>query len=358
MEMTKKNIIFTGGGSGGHVMPAVTLIKELQKDYDIFYVGGNGIKKEIISEISIPYFSILTGKLRRYFSLENLFDIFKVGIGTIQSLFLLLRFDKKNTLIFSTGGFVSIPVVFAGKLLGKTIYVHEQTSRVGLANKIASKLASKVFISFEKSKKFFPVGKTYFSGYPLRDECFTPIASSFSVRGIEIKDINKPILFVTGGGNGSLLLPPLLREHLSELVKNYFIVHQVGKNFIGEYSKLENEFYHAVPFINNNMISYFKAASIVISRAGAGTVSELLALRKRTIFIPLKIAQKNEQFHNAQEAHNQLGSEILTEDMIRNINLPEYLKKFSITVTREIKTGELERAKDKIIEEINTYFKD
>jgi len=359
MGMSKKNIIFTGGGSGGHVMPAVTLIKALkeQGEYDIFYVGGSGIEKEIISEISIPYFSILTGKLRRYFSFKNILDIFKVGIGVVQSLLLLLRFNKKNTLVFSTGGFVSIPVVLAAKILGKTIYIHEQTSRVGLANKIASKLAAKVFISFEESKNYFPVGKTFFSGYPLRDECFTPITSSFSVRGVEIKDINRPILFVTGGGNGSKLINNLIRENLPELLRDYFIVHQVGKNFIGEYLKLEQENYHPVPFIKNNMISHFKAASIVISRAGAGTVSELIALRKRSIFIPLKIAQKNEQYHNAQEAQNQLGSEILSEDRLRDLDLPSFLKKFLGSSTREIKGGDEIRAKDKIISEIDGFFK-
>ena len=356
--MPKKNIIFTGGGSGGHVMPALTLIKALQKegDYDIFYVGGKGIEKEIISGTSIPYFSILTGKLRRYFSLENLLDVFKVGIGVIQSFFILLRFDKKNTLVFSTGGFVSIPVVLAARALGKTIYIHEQTSRVGLANKIASKLAAKVFISFEKSKSYFPGGKTYFSGYPLRDECFAPITSTFSVKGVEIKDIKRPILFVTGGGNGSLLINNLIRKNLPELSSEYFIVHQVGKNFIGEYAKLENENYHPVPFINNNMISYLKAASIVISRAGAGTVSELLALKKRSIFIPLKIAQKNEQFHNAQEAQNRLGSEILTEDMVKDLDLNTYLRNFLSITTGDVEVSDKERAKDKILGEINTFF--
>jgi len=359
IEMSKRNIIFTGGGSGGHVMPAVTLIKALkeQGEYDIFYVGGKGIEKEIISEMSIPYFSISTGKLRRYFSLKNLLDVYKVLVGTLQSLILLLKFNKKDTLVFSTGGFVSIPVVLAAKLLGKTIYVHEQTSRVGLANKIASKLASKVFISFEKSKNFFPIGKTYFSGYPLRDECFIPMVSTFSIRGVEIKDIKRPILFVTGGGNGSLLINNLIKENLTELVKKYYIVHQVGKNFIEEFMELENENYHPVSFIKNEMISYFKAAAVVISRAGAGTVSELLALRKRSIFIPLKIAQKNEQFHNAQEAKLKLDSLILTEDMLKGLDLIAYLNEFENISSRVFEDIKERRAKDKIISEINTYFR-
>ena len=201
------------------------------------------------------------------------------------------------------------------------------------------------------------VGKTYFSGYPLRDECFTPITSSFSVKGGEIKDIKRPILFITGGGNGSLLVNNLIRKNLPALSNEYFIVHQVGKNYIGEYAKLESENYHPIPFINNNMISYFKAASIVISRAGAGTVSELLALKKRSIFIPLKIAQKNEQYHNAQEAQNLLGSKILSEDMARKIDLKAFLKEFSSAVNKETKVSDKERAKDKILGEIDTFFK-
>ena len=130
-----KTIIFTGGGSGGHVIPAITLIKYLREhspDVSIQYVGGkSGIEKELISELNISYRGILTGKLRRYFSIQNFTDFFKFFFGVVESVIFLLKFSRKETVIFSTGGFVSLPVVIAGRLTGKRVVVHEQTSRLG-----------------------------------------------------------------------------------------------------------------------------------------------------------------------------------------------------------------------------------
>ncbi|MEI8347016.1 MAG: glycosyltransferase, partial [Pseudomonadota bacterium] len=131
----EKNIIFTGGGSGGHVMPAITLIQELKKDSSnhLFYIGGKGIEKELIDPLKIPYRTISTGKLRRYFSWENILDFFRIIQGAFQAVNILVRFDRKNTLIFSTGGFVAVPVVLAAWFTRKKIFIHEQTGRVGLA---------------------------------------------------------------------------------------------------------------------------------------------------------------------------------------------------------------------------------
>jgi len=327
-----KNIIFTGGGSGGHVVPALTLIDKLRRSGKIeqlnyFYIGGrNSIERNLVSEIFISYKPIFTGKLRRYFSVENFLDIFKIGLGLVQSFFYLLKFSNKNTLVFATGGFVSVPVVIAAWLTGKTIYIHEQTSRVGLANKICSKFSKKVFVSFEDSLKFFPKDKTELSGYPVRDEIFNDKINEILINKIHINKVQKPILFITGGGNGSVLLNDLIQVNLNELKKDYFIIHQVGKNFIENFGKLEDENYLPVAFIGKEMIDLLKISKVIISRAGAGTVSELMALNKRSIFIPLKIAQKNEQYHNAINARKQCNSIIIIEDELEQTDLPAAIR--------------------------------
>ena len=362
--MTKKVVVFTGGGSGGHVIPAITLIKNLRSDFpsvSVRFIGGiNGIEGSLISNVKIPYKAIYTGKLRRYFSMENFFDIFKLLLGTIQSFLYLMKFSKKNCLIFSTGGFVAVPVVIAGFLTRKKVFIHEQTSRVGLANRISSLFADKVFISFESSRRYFKNDKVVFSGYPLRDECFRSFIQRDEVCGIDIKNNEKPILFATGGGNGSLLINNLILKNKEELQKRFIIFHQVGKNFKKDFEALNCDDYQSFDFLDEGIVDLFKASSIIISRAGAGTVSELLALKKPSLFIPLKIAQKNEQFHNAMEAKNKCGSEIIEEDFLDSDTFFRSISKLekSITDKRKLAFQEpgaekmVNKAKDLILEEI------
>ena len=351
----KKHIVFCGGGSGGHVMPALTLIESLQeKGLVIEYIGGNGIESELVPNRNITYHQIQTGKLRRYFSFQNMIDIFKVGIGIFRAfIFFLSR--PGNTLIFSTGGFVSVPVVIAGWLSGKRIYIHEQTSRVGLANKIASKFADKVFISFDESKNYFPTHKTIYSGYPLRDECYKDSIGEIKIEGVDVGNSIKSVLFVTGGGNGSKILNDKIKENLEFLSERYLIVHQVGKQFFEEYSKLRSESYLPIAFVSGGMIDLFKKAEIVISRAGAGTVSELLSLNKRSVFIPLKIAQKNEQFHNATEAKEKIGSLVIEEDEFNNITMQDLIEKFE-RYSKELKRYEMPNGTDILVDEISRAY--
>ncbi len=351
----KKHIVFCGGGSGGHVMPALTLIEALQKQgYEIDYIGGNGIESEIVPSRNIPYHQIQTGKLRRYLSVQNMIDLFKVGVGIFQAFFFMLT-RPGNTLVFSTGGFVSVPVVIAAWLTGKKIYIHEQTSRVGLANKIASKFADKVFISFDESKNYFPTGKTMLSGYPLRDECYDATVGKIEVDGVDVGKSTRPVMFITGGGNGAKILNEKVRDGLEELEKKYLIIHQVGKQFEEEYSKLKSENYHPVAFVSGGMIDLFKKAEVVISRAGAGTVSELLSLNKKSIFIPLKIAQKNEQFHNAMEAHGKIGSLVIEEDEFNSLSMSEILERFYGSQEHD-KSYKMPNGKDILLDEIEKAF--
>lgn len=314
---TKKTLIFTGGGSGGHVMPALTIIKKIDQDskYDVHYVGGiASIERELVQDYKLTYHPIRTGKLRRYLSVENMKDIIRVFLGLVDSFKLLWKFDRKTTLVFSTGGFVSVPVVIAAKLQRKKAFIHEQTSRVGLANKICSLFADRVFISFEDSYKYFDENKTHYSGYPLREECYTDEIKPVRINGRVLNEEKKPILFITGGGNGAQLINKLIEKNFQFLSEKYVIVHQTGKMFFNEFNdKLKHPDYLPMPFVGPEMIDLFKLATVTISRSGAGTVCELIAVGKKSIYIPLKIAQKNEQFFNALEAHKKLGSIIIEE---------------------------------------------
>lgn len=356
--MKNKVLVFTGGGSGGHVIPALTLIEDLKKksDIDIHYVGSaNSIEERLTRDKGVIFHSIATGKLRRYISVENIKDMFKVALGILQAYVLLFKFKKKSTLIFSTGGFVSVPIVIAGALQGKKIFIHEQTSRVGLANKISSIFASKVFVSFEDSVKYFPIERTLCSGYPVRRSFFLPRTKSLKINGIDIFKQNKKIIFITGGGNGSHVLNEYVRSQLSSL-ENYLVVHQVGKRFINDYEGLSNESYICLDFLGDEMVGLMKSSDVILSRSGAGTVCELMALQKKSIFVPLAIAQKNEQYHNALAAQSLLGSLIVEEKDLSNHSFVDLIDKLNSDTQPELEKVSSSNGTDFLVNEIYSYY--
>jgi UDP-N-acetylglucosamine--N-acetylmuramyl-(pentapeptide) pyrophosphoryl-undecaprenol N-acetylglucosamine transferase len=320
MVRSDNHLIFCGGGSGGHVVPAITVIKALLKKYPdlkIDYIGSiNGIEAELIPREKINYKGISSGKLRRYLSIENVTDVFKILIGVVQS-FLFLSKTSDKSIVISFGGFVSVPPVLAAWVLGKKILIHEQTTQMGLANKICSKFASTIMLSFEDSLKYISKDKTVFTGYPVREECLRK--ETYNISGsASFKNQKSKKMFITGGGNGSRLINQIIYDNLDVLTKDYEIIHQVGKAFYESYKPYERDNYKVYDFIGAEIIDLFKQSDIIVSRAGAGTVSELLALGKRSLFIPLKIAQKNEQFHNSIVAKEKLGSIVIVEDDLNN----------------------------------------
>lgn len=356
MAVSSKKIVFSGGGSGGHVIPARTIIQDLlqQGGYEISYIGSiSGIERKVISDIGVKYSPIRTGKLRRYLSVQNLLDIFNLIIGCFQSMLLLLKSRPK--LIFLTGGFVIVPVAIAGWFLRIPMVLHEQTTRIGLANKLASYLVKKVLISFESSSQFLPLEKTVLTGYPVRDDLFQSVENRIHVAGINLLEVEKPILFITGGGNGSELLNEFVLNNLSALTKKYFIFHQTGLAHIEKYQELKSSTYIPLGFLGPEYIDILKTSSCVVSRAGAGTVAELLALKKPSIFIPLKIAQKNEQYHNAKEAEELLGSVIIEEDDFAN---EEYVLKtiLDFNPVKAATQSEQSDAKEKIKSIIKNFL--
>lgn len=339
-SISKKTVIFTGGGSGGHAIPLINIINHsLNNKYslDMHFIGSiNGIERKLVEKLPLKYYAISTGKLRRYISKENIIDIFKLLKGILQAFFIVIKIDRRAT-IFSTGGFVAVPVVIAGWLLRRKIIIHEQTTRIGLANKISSLFANSILIGFEDAKYFFPNKKTFYTGNPISSECDTQTPLYTKLENYDLAKIknNTPILFFTGGGNGAQIINDFVKRNIEELSKKFFVIHQYGNGDYFQNRKIDN--YCPIQFIRNEMISILKIADIVVSRAGAVTVSELLALKKRSIFIPLKIAQKNEQLHNAEVAVRQLQSIIVKEDdlIANDMALIDVIKSFSTCQTTQ-----------------------
>ncbi|MEI8346945.1 MAG: glycosyltransferase, partial [Pseudomonadota bacterium] len=199
--------------------------------------------------------------------------------------------------------------------------------------------------------------KTTLTGYPLRDACFSTTVNIVTLANIQINRITKPILFVTGGGNGAQLLNQLILKHKEQLEERYFIVHQVGKRFMNEFLPLKNDNYLPIDFIGEGMIDLYKLSRIIISRAGAGTVCELMALGKKSLFVPLKIAQRNEQWHNAKEAERKIGSMVVTEDELLSFPLLTKLKELE-EVQRQNQNHPpfFKDSKEKIVKEIQSCF--
>jgi UDP-N-acetylglucosamine--N-acetylmuramyl-(pentapeptide) pyrophosphoryl-undecaprenol N-acetylglucosamine transferase len=331
--MKKQYVLITGGGSGGHALPAVSFYEhyKAKTSWDFLYVGSmRGVERTIAQDKSIPYVAISTGKLRRYLSVENILDVFRTMKGIAQSIALLQKYKPK--FIFSTGGFVALPLCCAGWLLRVPVYIHEQTTHVGLANKICSYFAKKVFITFASSSVYFPAHKVIHSGYPLRANFYSKIDPSTGFKN-QLFDPKDKVLLILGGGNGSVLINSFTKSCLEELVKHYKVILQCGQMHLSTCSTWETERFQVFGFLGDELLSLMERADLVIARSGAGTVCEMMALKKRVLFIPLAMAQKNEQFYNACEAKKSMQSFILEEkdlarmtgkDLVENLeNIPD-----------------------------------
>ena len=272
-----KRIILTGGGTAGHVTPNIALLPKIQEmGFDIHYIGSyNGIEKELIEPFGIPYHGISSGKLRRYFSLQNFTDPFRVlkGMGEARKL---IR-DLKPDVIFSKGGFVSVPVVLAGKKCKVPVIIHESNMTPGLANKIAIPSATKVCCNFPETLEYLPKEKAVLSGSPIRQE----LLSGNKIAAMDLCGFSadKPIILVIGGSLGSVAVNNAVRAALPELLKSFQIVHLCGKGKVDE-SLNNTTGYRQFEYIKEELRDIFAMTDIVISRAGANAICELLALRK------------------------------------------------------------------------------
>ena len=309
-----KKIVLTGGGTAGHVTPNIALLPRLSElSYHISYIGSyHGIEKELIEAQNVPYYGISSGKLRRYLDLKNISDPFKVLKGLGQSVRLLHKL--KPDLVFSKGGFVSVPVVLAAKLCHIPVIIHESDITPGLANKLAIPAARKVCCNFPETLQYLPKEKAVLTGSPIRQELLAgnpEFARSYCHFTTE-----KPVLLIIGGSSGSKAINDAIRAQLPALLKKFQIIHLCGKGNLDN-SRLDTAGYAQYEYVSGQLKDMFALADIVISRAGANAICELLALHKPNILIPLSAAaSRGDQILNAKSFEKQGFSYVIKEEKL------------------------------------------
>ena len=314
-----KKIVMTGGGTAGHVTPNIALFDSLQKDgYEIHYIGSyEGIEKGLIEAKKIPYYGISSGKFRRYRSWKNLTDPFRVLHGFFQARRLLGRI--RPNVVFSKGGFVSVPVVMAAKTRHIPVIIHESDLTPGLANKLAMPSATKVCCNFPETLPYLPKEKAVLTGSPIRQELLhgnKQAAKDFCGFTGDL-----PILMVMGGSIGSVYINNAIRGCIDTLLTKYQIIHLCGKGNIDESLK-DKKGYAQFEYISENLPDLFAAADLVVARAGANSICELLALHKPNILIPLsRNASRGDQILNANSFAKQGFSAVLEEEEVTSEKL-------------------------------------
>lgn len=309
-----KKIILTGGGTAGHVTPNIALLPRLREaGFEITYIGSyNGIEKQLLKEQKIPYYGISSGKLRRYFDIKNFSDPLKVIKGLAQSIRLMRKI--KPDLVFSKGGFVSVPVILAARFCHIPSIIHESDLTPGLANKLAIPNAAKVCCNFPETLKYLPEDKAVLTGSPIRSELLS--GNKENARKSCHFTNELPVLFIVGGSSGSKFINDTIRGLLPELLKSYQIIHMCGKGNIEE-SLNRTAGYKQYEYIGAELNDIFALADLVISRAGANSICELLALHKPNILIPLSAhASRGDQILNAQSFEKQGFSVVIEEEVI------------------------------------------
>ena len=307
-----KRIVLTGGGTAGHVTPNIALLPHLKKlGYDIQYIGSyDGIEKKLIEELGISYHGISSGKLRRYFDIKNFSDPFRVAKGFFQAKQLLKQL--KPDIIFSKGGFVTVPVVQAAKAQHIPVILHESDMTPGLANRLALPAASKICCNFPETVSHLPEGKAVVTGSPIREELrHGNRLSALQFCGFTA---DKPVLLIIGGSLGSVAVNQAVRSILPELLKSFQVIHLCGKGNLDD--SLNDTFgYVQYEYIKKELADLFALADIVVSRAGANAICELLELRKPNLLIPLSAAaSRGDQLLNAASFQKQGFSVVLQEE--------------------------------------------
>lgn len=358
-------ILVTAGG-GGHFSPALAVMQKLPKDITVLFVGRKyvfeGDKTEsfeykTVQEQKIPFQTITTGRLQRSFSMHSVASLLKTPYGLTQSLRILRSF--KPDVVFSTGGYITLPVTLAARMLGIPIVIHEQARKAGLANRIAGKFAQKICISWKSSEPFFPVGKTILTGNTLREAFLNPKTEKIFTEKL-------PMIYITGGSLGSHALNAAVSECLERLLEKYTLYHQTGD--AQEYKDYETlsekrrmlpeklqKRYHVTKFVSADTVaSILQEASLVVSRAGINTLTEILFFEKPVLLIPLPHGQKNEQLENAKFLEELgLARILLQRDLTPKTLYTEVEKMMaeltSYTVKQDASSGVQKDAAEKII---------
>ena len=314
-----KKIILTGGGTAGHVTPNLALLPSLRKEeFEIHYIGSyNGIERRLIEDAGIPYDGISSGKLRRYFDIKNFSDPLRVLKGYGQAKRLMKQYHPD--IVFSKGGFVSVPVVLAAKHYKIPVIIHESDMTPGLANKICIPAAKKVCCNFPETLNYLPKDKAVLSGSPIREELLTgDRLSGLQYAGLSA---NHPVILVIGGSLGSVTVNHAVRSILPKLLSQFQVIHICGKGNLDE-SLIGTSGYVQYEYVDKPLRHLFAAADLIISRAGANSNCEILALRKPNILIPLSAAaSRGDQILNANSFAKQGFSTVLEEEVLTSDTL-------------------------------------
>ena len=318
-----KKIVLTGGGTAGHVTPNIALLPSLQAaGYEITYMGSyDGIEKKLVEDFDLPYVGIATGKFRRYLDLKNLTDPFRVIKGFGEARKFLKEY--KPDVVFSKGGFVSVPVVIAAAKQRIPVVIHESDMTPGLANKLSIPAASKVCCNFPETLNHLPKGKAVLSGSPIREELLTgDREKALAFTGLTGK---KPVLLIIGGSLGSVVVNEAVRGILPTLLKKFEIIHLCGKGKLDQTLTAMNG-YVQYEYISDELKDLFALSDIVISRAGANSICEFLALRKPALLIPLSAAaSRGDQILNAHSFEKQGFAAVLEEEQLSGESLEKAL---------------------------------
>lgn len=309
-----KKIILTGGGTAGHVTPNLALIPALQhEDFEVRYIGSyNGIERRLIEAAGIPYDGISSGKLRRYFDLKNFTDPLRVLKGYAEARKLIKKYQPD--LLFSKGGFVAVPVVLAAKHYHVPVIIHESDMTPGLANKICIPSAQKICCNFPETLNYLPKEKAVLTGSPIRAE----LLSGDRLSGLQYAHLSAelPVILVIGGSLGSVTVNQAVRNILPELLKQFQVIHICGKGNLDE-SLIGTKGYVQYEYVDKPLRHLFAASDLIISRAGANSICEILALRKPNILIPLSAAaSRGDQILNAKSFAEQGFSTLLEEESL------------------------------------------
>ncbi len=349
-------ILLTGGGTAGHVTPHLALIPRLkEKGYDIHYIGRKaGIEKDLIEPTGIPYDSIPTGKLRRYFDVKNFTDVFFILSGFIKALYLIEKINP--TVVFSKGGFVSCPVVWAAWLLRIPVVTHESDITPGLANRLSIPFSKKICYSFPETAAHLSESKAVYTGIPIRES----LSGGDAEHGRKICGFtdSKPVIMIVGGSQGAEEINDAVRDALPELLKTYHLCHICGKGGVKENLK-EKPGYAQFEYVDAEMPHLFALSDIIISRAGATTLFEFLELKKPSLLIPLSMkASRGDQILNARSFEKQGFSMVLPSKDLNADTLLTSVKRLydkKATLIKAMQSIGSEKGVDNVMVEIERF---
>lgn len=353
-----KKIILTGGGSAGHVTPNIALFPKLKSlGFEIQYIGTkDGIERNIIGKEDIKYHCISSGKLRRYFDVKNFSDPFKVIKGIFECISIMK--SEKPDIVFSKGGFVSVPVVIGAHFCHVPVIAHESDLTPGLANRISERYCTKICVTFPETVDKIKDGKAILTGTPIRNK----ILEGSKLLGLKFCgfDGTKPVLLIIGGSLGSRFINDCVRNSLSKLLEKYDIVHICGKG--NSDKELENiKGYRQFEYLSEELPHVMQAADIIISRAGANLIFEILAIKKPNLLIPLsRKSSRGDQILNAESFKKSGFSKVIYEEEITSevlINNLNELYQNRMQYIRAMNSSKLQNGVDGIVSVINKFAK-